>query len=128
MIKKLYNACLIYSGLFFYCCISYAGPEISPQSTPSLGAISNSVLIGCAALNQLITAGCYIIGMAFGISAILKFKAHKDSPTQMPISTPIVLVFVSASLIFLPLLCQITGHTIFGPEYQVAGAAGTTTN
>jgi len=31
-----------------------------------------------------------------------KFKAHKEQPTQVPISQPIALLFIAAALIFVP--------------------------
>jgi len=46
--------------------------------------------------------------------AIAKFKQHKDNPTQIPIGTPIALLFIGAALLFLPTILQIAGGTIFG--------------
>lgn len=40
-------------------------------------------------LTVLITAESYIAGIGFSVGAILKFKMHKDNPTQVPIGTPI---------------------------------------
>ena len=51
---------------------------------------------------KLITAGSYIAGMGFGVGSIVKFKAHKDNPTQIPVGTPIALLFVAAALLFMP--------------------------
>lgn len=65
------------------------------------------------ALAKLISSGAYIAGMGFALSSILKFKAHKDNPTQVPISTPIVLLFVAAALLFLPSVFQTAGVTLF---------------
>ena len=47
---------------------------------------------------------------------ILKLKAHKDNPTQIPISTGIALIFVGAALVFLPTLLGVGATTIFGKD------------
>ncbi|MGH9810113.1 MAG: type IV secretion protein IcmD, partial [Terriglobia bacterium] len=59
-------------------------------------------------------------GLAFSIGAVMKFKQHKDNPTQIPIGTPIALIFVGAALLFLPSILSIAGATMFG------GSGGTT--
>ena len=50
-----------------------------------------------ASVAKLVTAGSYIAGLGFSSGAILKFKAHKDNPTQIPIGTPIALMVLSAA-------------------------------
>lgn len=55
-----------------------------------------------AEIREFTTAGLSLSGVAFAIAAILKFKQQKDNPTQIPIGTPIALVFLAAALVFLP--------------------------
>jgi intracellular multiplication protein IcmD len=62
--------------------------------------------------------------MAFAVGAIVKFKAHKDNPTQIPIGQPIALLFVGAALIFVPTVFKVSGATLFGSSGYVAGASG----
>jgi intracellular multiplication protein IcmD len=69
---------------------------------PSLGSIAESITSSYSNITKIITAGSYLAGLAFSIGAIMKFKQHKDNPTQTPIGTPIALVFVAAALLFLP--------------------------
>lgn len=84
--------------------------------------------------NRTLTAADgYIAGLGFSIAAILKFKQHKDNPTQIPIGTPPSLVFVSPALRFLPnmLSCPVFvgPGTMLGEEScvwgKVTGEAGT---
>lgn len=82
--------------------------------TQDLGGISAEIYGNFANLSKLITAGSYIAGLGFSIAAIMKFKAHKDNPTQVPVGTPAALVFIAASLLFLPSILGVTGATIFG--------------
>ena len=77
----------------------------------SVGVAAN-VTSNFAALAKLITAASYVAGMAFAVGAIVKFKAHKDNPTQIPIGTPIALLFVGAALIFIPTVFKVSGHNL----------------
>jgi len=92
-----------------------------------ISTVASSVLGNLGSLAQLITAGSYVAGFAFGVAAIVKFKAHKDNPTQVMISQPIVLLFVAAALIFIPSVFQTTGGTLFGSGTSAPGVAGTST-
>jgi intracellular multiplication protein IcmD len=63
--------------------------------------------------------------LGFSIGAIMKFKQHKDNPTQIPIGTPIALIFIAAALLFLPTILGIAGATMFGSSGgSVAGPTG----
>ncbi len=104
-----------------------AGGGTSPAN--SIGAVADTVIKSFASLAKLITAVAYVAGMGFAIGAIMKFKAHKDNPTQVPIGTPIALIFIAAALIFLPTIFTVAGATLFGSgaaQEQVGGTAGKT--
>ena len=94
--------------------------QTSSASGPTIGEIASSITGSFANLSKLITAGSYLAGLAFSIGAIMKFKQHKDNPTQIPIGTPIALVFIAAALLFLPSILSVLGSTMFG------GSGGTT--
>jgi len=89
--------------------------SVAAQTTTNLGAIA-----------RLITAASYVAGMAFAVGAIVKFKAHKDNPTQIPIGTPIALLFVGAALIFAPTVFKVSGSTLFGGSGLTGGISGVT--
>lgn len=82
--------------------------------TGDLASLSSTVYTNFANLSKLITAGSYIAGLGFSIASIMKFKAHKDNPTQVQIGTPVALVMVAAALLFLPSILSTTGLTLFG--------------
>lgn len=91
-----------------------------------VGSVSQQVTSNLANIARLITAASYVAGMAFAVGAIVKFKAHKDNPTQIPIGTPIALLFVGAALIFIPTIFKVSGSTLFGSSGMVAGVSGIT--
>jgi intracellular multiplication protein IcmD len=91
----------------------------------NLGNMANTITGSFKSLTKLITAGSYLAGLGFSIGAIMKFKQHKDNPTQIPIGTPIALVFISAALLFLPSILGVAGATMFGTSGNTAGPTGT---
>jgi intracellular multiplication protein IcmD len=92
----------------------------------NLGSVASTLTGSFAQLAKLITAGAYMAGIGFAMASMLKFKAHKDNPTQIPIGTPIALLFIGAALIFLPNIFGIAGYTIFGGTSGAGGVYGTT--
>lgn len=89
-----------------------------------VGSVAAQVTTNVANIARLITAASYVAGMAFAVGAIVKFKAHKDNPTQIPIGTPIALLFVGAALIFMPTVFKVGGATLFGASGTTAGPSG----
>lgn len=96
----------------------------SLAAVSGIGSVATTVASNLAAVARLITAASYVAGMAFAVGAIVKFKAHKDNPTQIPIGTPIALLFVGAALIFIPTVFKVSGATLFGSSGTVGGVSG----
>ena len=95
-------------------------------ATSDIGSMAASITSTFANIGYMITGGSYIAGLAFAIGAIMKFKQHKDNPTQVPIGTPISLVFIAGALLFLPSILSVTGYTMFGAAGSTAGPTGIT--
>jgi intracellular multiplication protein IcmD len=93
-------------------------------TTGDLSSLSSQIFGNFANLSKLITAGAYIAGLGFAIASIFKFKAHKDNPTQVQVGTPIALVMIAASLLFLPSILGTTGKTLFGSTATSATDTG----
>lgn len=102
-----------------------AAGDVLASSSKTLGSMASNITKSFENVAKLITAGSYLAGLGFSIGAIMKFKQHKDNPTQVPIGTPIALVFVAAALLFLPSILGVTGQTVFGEKGSVAGPSGT---
>lgn len=115
-----YKACLI----SFACISLIALVSMDAAAAPSLGKMATSMYTSFTSVAKLITAGSYLAGLGFSIGAIMKFKQHKDNPTQVPIGTPIALVFIAAALLFLPTILGVTGMTMFGQAGKTAGPTG----
>ena len=104
---------------YFYTSLALADDD-------NLGKVASTITSSFSQLAKLITAGAYMAGIGFCMASMLKFKAHKDNPTQIPIGTPIALLFIGAALIFLPNIFKIAGYTVFGGTSGAGGVSGTT--
>ena len=93
-------------------------------SGDNLGDIANNVTNTMTNVAKLIAAASYVAGVGFALAGMVKFKAHRDNPTQVPLSAPIVLLVVAAGLIFLPSIISTAGSTIFGTDAKSGGAKG----
>lgn len=111
-------------GLFSLAC--FAVGTVALAQVSGVGSVAAQVTSNVGDIARLITAASYVAGMAFAVGAIVKFKAHKDNPTQIPIGTPIALLFVGAALIFVPTVFRVSGATLFGGSGTVAGVSGIT--
>jgi intracellular multiplication protein IcmD len=95
------------------------------SSTDDVGSMATQIASNFSGLTKLITGGSYLAGLGFSVASIMKFKQHKDNPTQIPIGTPIALVFIAAALLFLPTILGIAGGTMFGAgEGTTSGPSG----
>ena len=90
----------------------------------TIGSVAATITESFRSLAKLITAASYIAGLAFSIGAIMKFKQHKDNPTQTPIGAPIGLLVVAAALLFMPSVMGMAGATMFAGG-STAGPSGT---
>ncbi len=93
-------------------------------SALTLSTMASGVTATFKDIGLLITSGSYIAGLAFSVGAVMKFKQHKDNPTQIPIGTPISLVLIAAALLFMPTLLKAVGSTMFGTA-TTSGSTGT---
>ncbi|KTD08559.1 hypothetical protein A8135_04980 [Legionella jamestowniensis] len=111
------------SGIFF---ILLVFPELwgaiaAPQT---FGNISTNITDSFTSLAKLITALSYLGGLAFSIVAIMKFKQHKDNPTQVTIGQPLGQACIAIILLFLPSFLGYLGGTMFGNEARTSGPKG----
>lgn len=89
----------------------------------TIGGVAKTITGSFTNLAKLVTALSYLAGMGFALAAIMKFKQHKDNPTQIPVGTPVALIFIAAALLFLPSILGITGDSIF-KEAKTGGPTG----
>ena len=94
--------------------------SVALAANESIGDVAETILGSLGSVEQMIVVLCYIAGLGFAGAGILKFKQHKDNPTQVPLGAPIAMVFIAAALIYLPQVIRTTGTTLFGGSQQTA--------
>ena len=120
--KSMWRALLISLSIVGF---TFAGAAYAADI--SIGQAASNITSTFSNIAKLITAGSYVAGFGFSIGAIAKFKAHKEQPAQIPIGTPIALIFIAAALIFLPAIFGMTEQTIFQGSASTGTASGTDT-
>lgn len=93
-------------------------------SVTDIASMADNVTGAFQSIGKLMTAVAYICGFGFTIGAIFKFKAHKDNPAQNPIGTPLALLAIGISLIFLPAFVKPAGTTLVGQSAVDTAAGG----
>ena len=96
----------------------------SSYGADDLAGIANTLTGQFESFGKLITGVAYLAGFGMVVSAIFKFKQHKDNPQQVPMGTPITILLVGVSLIFMPSIIKPVGSSIFGESQTMGGFTG----
>lgn len=98
------------------------GPDAA--TTENLKTVAGRVIESFDNVAKLISAAAYVAGMGFAVGAIAKFKQHKENPTQIPLSQPVVFLLVGVCLMFAPSIFSVGGATLFGSSATKGGVGG----
>ncbi len=110
---------VIYAAL---ACLCFISPYALAQM--DIGGVALQITKSMEGISKLITSAALVAGMGFTVGAIMKFKQHKDNPTQIPVGTPIALLFIAAALLYLPTIFSTVGQTLFGDSKEKARISG----
>ncbi len=121
-LKSLLSLCGYFGALIGLYLVS--GLVLADGGGQDLGKVAANITGTMTNVAKLITAASYVAGVGFALMGMLKFKAHKDNPQQVPLSQPIVLLAIAAGLVFLPSLITTTGATVFGSSAKNATSQG----
>lgn len=126
---KVDKYALVKAVIYLVLALTFFYADFAIASAPSgLSAVISNVQGTFKTFAKFITGAAFLVGLGFALGAVLKFKAHKDNPTQIPIGTPIALLFIAVALLFLPYLFGRVGMTVFGSSKGtgVSGVSGIT--
>lgn len=95
-----------------------------------IGSMATHIGGSFSPLAKFVTGGSFLVGLGFAFAAIMKFKAHRDNPTQVSIGTPIALIVIAGVLLYLPFMFGQVGQTLFGSAKPtgVGGLSGIITS
>lgn len=117
--KSLFSALAYFTGALAL--VLFTESAFAGGTSGGVGEVAKTVTGNLSNIANLIGAAAYVAGIAFALTGLMKFKAHKDNPQQTPLSQPIVLILIAAGLIFLPSMITAAGGTLF--EGGKAGSA-----
>ncbi len=92
-------------------------------AAPDITALTANITKQANAIVSLLSITSYVSGVGFAMAGILQFKTHKENPQQTPLSKPVVMLLVSASLLFLPAILATLGTSLFGNNAKSAASA-----
>ncbi|MGE4349417.1 MAG: type IV secretion protein IcmD [Candidatus Berkiella sp.] len=112
----------ISNRIFISLILILATGSVLAHGGQTLGDVAGNITKSMSGLARLITATSYVAGVGFAMMGMLKLKAHKDQPAQVPLGQPIMLLVIAVGLIFLPNLINTGGNTIWGDQANQAEA------
>ncbi len=92
----------------------YAAIVLADSSADNIGVIANRITGTFSNLAKLITAAAYVAGAGLTVTALFKFKQHKDNPQQVQLGTCVTILLIGVTLIFLPSIITVGGSTLYG--------------
>jgi intracellular multiplication protein IcmD len=109
---------------FFLVSLTLLCSQIEAQTTQSIGDIAANITSTFESVAKLITASAYLTGAGMFFISIFQFRQHKENPTQVPLSKPMMFLALGCALLFFPTFVNMTEHTIFGDSAITAGPHG----
>ena len=82
------------------------------QTAQTAGDAAKTVTKQLTSFGDLATGAAFLMGIGFGIMALVKIKAYGDDPRSNKIHTPIILMVVAAGLIGLPAFLSMTSKSV----------------
>jgi intracellular multiplication protein IcmD len=114
-------------GVCFMAVLFLWGDPSFAATDKTVGSLATTIKADIGTVAQLLIVISYIAGVGFALAGIIQFKAHKDNPTQTPLSKPMVYLIVGACLLFLPTVIRTAGQSVFGSEKQTGEESQTST-
>ena len=123
MLRKI-SFYVVVSAIVSYLLLHFGFAAAESGGAATIGDVASNVKDSMEGLSKLINSAALVAGMGFAVGAVLKFKQHKDNPTQIPVGTPIALIFIAAALLFLPSVFGSLGKTLFGTSPKAGNLSG----
>lgn len=100
--------------------LAFAQAGAGAVGEATIGGIAKGVADSFGSLGRMLVATSYLLGFGFLLFGVLKFKQHKDNPTQVTLGLPIVMTLIGGMLVFVGGFIAPLGET-FGVSKEEAG-------
>ncbi len=84
----------------------------SSASAQDVSDLAENMVTSVEQLPALVAAIAYILGLILGITGILKIKEHVENPTQVPLRTGVIRLFIGGTLFALPIVYEAVFQTV----------------
>lgn len=74
--------------------------------------IAENIIGSVHAMPAFIAVVCYLLGLLFGVTAIVKLKAHVENAQQAPLRVPVIRFIVGGAFFALPTIYNAMAYTI----------------
>jgi len=87
--------------------------QVTYAQDSSLGGLAQNILGPFSAMGKIMMAVCIVGGVGFILGSVVQYKAHRENPTQVRISTPLLLLILGIALVSLPFLGKYSSSSLF---------------
>ncbi|MBS0358602.1 MAG: hypothetical protein JSS53_04980 [Proteobacteria bacterium] len=108
MLNRLYGFLSALFSSLLLIQVGYANDEATRGSGITWGNVSGNVLEPASMLKHLAYVGCYTIGIALLLSALLQFVQHRRNPMQVRLIQPVTLFLFGLALILVPIISKLS--------------------
>lgn len=109
MLKRLKN---LY-WLLLINVISLVYTDTASGSSHSVAQVSTDLLQPIGLFTKTLYNICYIIGAMMLVGSIVQYRDHRNNPSQVPFSRPIILLLLGLLLILLPIIGQLSASSSY---------------
>jgi RsiW-degrading membrane proteinase PrsW (M82 family) len=81
------------------------------DSSPSVGAVAGNLTGATDIFNGVFSAIFYVIGITLVVASIMRYRDHRQNPSQTPISKVIFLFLAGLAIGLFPLIVNYLGGT-----------------
>lgn len=75
-------------------------------ASETLGTLANTLSDPVDLFTGIIYKICYVIGFVLIIGSVLQYKRHRDNPSEVRLSQPVLLLLLGIIIVVLPLIPQ----------------------
>ncbi|OGT48004.1 MAG: hypothetical protein A3E82_04390 [Gammaproteobacteria bacterium RIFCSPHIGHO2_12_FULL_38_11] len=99
---------------------------LASATSLTLSGIQTTVGASITTISALLEDVALITGIGFIMASFFKFHAHKQNPTQVPLSQGVALLVIGAGLAIFPHLLDTTSKGVFGTSIEKVGGTAIT--
>ncbi len=107
----MFHTVIFFITYWFFFPVAYAEKGNEVGQATSLGQASINAIEPISIFTTVLYDLCYILGTAFVLGSIIRYKEHRNNPSQTPISRVIMLLIFGLILLVIPVLTQFSSSS-----------------